>query len=187
MSTVKLFPFSAPAPCIERFSFRVFSGVTPVPGLFLWIVCVADILDRILDSDNAATTPLAGKIRRCSCRRRMSSLAHDFHSICVVCRGVDCDTDLRCPKCKDVGDLVMTKYVTHKLSLQSESQSKRSKKDPVPAPVVVADVAVSEPPSSLVPPSVTSVSPVPVDDSSQVSGVRGEILSRIKSLFDSFT
>ena len=142
-----------------------------------------------MDSDNASTTPPAGKIHRCSCGRRMSSLIHDFHSVCAVCRGGDCDTDHRCPECKDIGDLVMTKYVTHKISLQHKFQSKWSKKDPVPAPVVAdvaADVAVSEPPSSPVPPSVTSVSPVPVDDSGQLSGDKGNIMSQVKSLFDSF-
>ena len=116
----------------------------------------------------------------------MSSLIHDFHSICVVCRGVDCVTDHWCPECKDVGDSVMTKYVVHKLSLQRKLQSKHRKKDLAPAPVVVADVAVTEPPSSQVPPSITLVSPVPVDDSSQLSGVRGEILCQDKSSFDSF-
>ena len=71
-----------------------------------------------MDSDYSSTTPPAGKIRRCSCGRRMSSLQHDFHSTCVVCRGVDCDTDHTCPECKDVGDLVMTKNVVHKMSFQ---------------------------------------------------------------------
>ena len=83
----------------------------------------------------------------------------------------------------------MTKYVAHKLSLQSKLQSKRSKKDPAPVPVVVADaadVAVTEPSSPPVPTSSTSVSPVRVDDSSQLSGVRGEILCQVKLLFDSF-
>ena len=116
----------------------------------------------------------------------MSSLIHDFHSICVVCRGVDCDRDHRCPKCTDVADSVMTKYVAHKISLQHKLQSKHSKKDPVPAPVDVADAVVMEPSSSLVPAAVTSVFPVPVDNSSQMSGVRGEIMCQVKSLFDSF-
>ena len=55
-------------------------------------------------------------------------------------------------------------------------QSKRSKKDPVPAPAVAdvaAESAVAEPSSSPVPASVPEVSPVPVDDSSQC--VRGDI------------
>ena len=94
-----------------------------------------------------------------------------------------------CPECKDVGDLVVTKYVTHKISLQRRLQSKRGKKEPVPDPVVAdvaANAAVSEPLSSLVPPSVPSGSPVPVDKAAQMSGVRGEILSRVMSLFDSF-
>ena len=78
----------------------------------------------------------------------------------------------------------------YKISLQRKSQSKQSKKEPVSAPVVVAnvatDVVASEPPSSPVPPSNPSVSSVPADDSLQMSGVRGEILSQVKSLFDSF-
>ena len=86
----------------------------------------------------------------------------------------------------------MTKFVVHKLSLQHKLQSKLSKKDPVPAPVaadatdVAADAAVTEPSLSPVPTSVTSVSPVPADDSLQMSGVRGEFLCQVKSSFDSF-
>ena len=129
-----------------------------------------------MDSETATNTSPAGKIRRCSCGRKMSSLIHDFHSICH-----------RCPECTDVGDAVMSKYVTHKLSLQHKLQSKRSKKDPVPAPVV-ADVAtesaVVKLSASPVPASVPVVSPVCIDYSSQ--SVRGEILRQVKSLFDSF-
>ena len=87
----------------------------------------------------------------------------------------------------------MTKFVVHKLSLQHKLLSKLSKKDPVPAPVVAADAmdvaadaAVTEPSLSPVPTSVTSVSPVPADDSLQMSGVRGEFLCQVKSSFDSF-
>ena len=146
-----------------------------------------------MDSDTAATTPPSGKILHCSCGRRTSSLIHDFHSICVVCRGVDCDADHRCPECTDMGDSVMSKYVEHKHSLQRKLQSKHSKQDPVPAPAVAADAAdiaaesaVAEPSSSPVSASLPAVSPIPVDDSSQMSGVRGEILCQVKSLFDSF-
>ena len=142
-----------------------------------------------MDSDNTSATPPAGKICRCSCGKRMISLQHDFHSVCVACRGIDCDTDHGCPECKDVTDLLMTYYVKHKISLQRKLHSQWSKKKPVPARVVALMprmLQFTEPPSSPVPPSVPSVSPMPVDDSSQTSGVRGEILSQVKPLFDSF-
>ena len=71
-----------------------------------------------MDSDSAAAPP-AGKIHRCSCgRRKMSGLIHDFQTVCILCRGVDCDTDHRCLKCTDMTDFVRTKYVALKLSLQ---------------------------------------------------------------------
>ena len=92
-----------------------------------------------------------------------------------------------------MGDSVMSKYVAHKHSLQCKLLSKRSKKDPVPTPAVADDAAdvaakfvVAEASSSQVPGSVSAVSPVPVDDSSRMSGVRGEILCQGQSLFDSF-
>ena len=80
----------------------------------------------------------------------------------------------------------MTNYVKHKLSLQRKLQSKHKIKDTVSAPAGAADVAVLESPSSPVPPSVSSVTPLPDDDASQLSEVRGEIFSQVKSLFDSF-
>ena len=51
---------------------------------------------------------------------------------------------------------------------------------------VALDVAVSDQPFSPIPLSASSDLPVPDDDASQLSGVRGEILSQVKSLFDSF-
>ena len=72
----------------------------------------------IMDSDNFAATPLAGKIRCCPCGTQMSSIQHYFHSLCIVCREVDCDTDNRCLERADVDDLEMTNYVKLKLSLQ---------------------------------------------------------------------
>ena len=103
-----------------------------------------------MDSDNASTTPPVGKIHRCSCGRRMSSLQHDFRSICVVCRGVDFDTNHRCPKCKDFSYLLMANYVKYKISLQHKLQSKYKLKDPLRLMLPILQ------PISI--PSVTSVS-----------------------------
>ena len=35
------------------------------------------------------TATISGKIRRCPCRRRMSSLSYDHNFICSFCRGFD--------------------------------------------------------------------------------------------------
>ena len=42
----------------------------------------------------------------------MSSIKHDIHSVCVTCRGVDCDVDNRCNVCTDVDDVSMTEYIS---------------------------------------------------------------------------
>ena len=138
-----------------------------------------------MDSDAATSTPPSGKIHRCSCGRRMGGLIHDFHTVCVICRGIDCDDDHLCPECNDVSNSVMSKYVVHKLSLKCKLQSKCSKKDPVPASAVASDStdvaaesAVAEPAASPVPAPV--VSPVRVDSSSQ--GVSSDIMCQVKSL-----
>ena len=110
----------------------------------------------------------------------MSSLQHDFHSSCVACRGVDCDNDNRRKECADVGDVVMTNYVKHKLSLHHKLQSKGKLKETVATAVVTVnsadiamDVAASDKPASPIPPSVSSDPPVPDDDRAhcQVLGV----------------
>ena len=55
-------------------------------------------------SATAATSPPVGKVHRCPCGRRMSSLTHDLLSLCIICRGIDCATDNRCAKCADISD-----------------------------------------------------------------------------------
>ena len=102
----------------------------------------------------------------------------------VVYRDVDCDADHHCPECNDAS-VSMSKYLAHKLSLQ------RNKKDPVPASAVASDntdvaaePAVVKPAASPVPASVTTVSPIHADNSSQ--NVRDGIMCQVRSLFDSF-
>ena len=79
-----------------------------------------------------------------------------------------------------MGDLQMTSYVKHKLSLQHKLQSKGKLKETVSSPAVVVDaadialdVAVSDQPFSSIPLSASSDLPVPDDDASQLSGVSG--------------
>ena len=63
-----------------------------------------------MDSDGSSSASPAAKIRNCQCGRRMSSITRDFHSVCIECRGVNCDIDNRCIECTDVDDNAMTEY-----------------------------------------------------------------------------
>ena len=62
----------------------------------------------LLHGLRSSATSRAEKNYNCQCGRRMSSLTSDFHSVCIVCRGVDCDIDRRCIECTDVNNNVMT-------------------------------------------------------------------------------
>ena len=48
----------------------------------------------------------------------MNALRFDFHTVCVDCRGVDCDVTIRCIECPDVDDTRMTEHVSHRLGLK---------------------------------------------------------------------
>ena len=139
--------------------------------------------------DSSTSTPLASKVYRCHCGRRMSSQTYDFHSICMVCRGVDYENDTRCLQCNEVDDATFDVYLKHKLSLQRKLVSKRKSKALASTPVVDLDVAASVPPSDR---SLSPVTPlVPEDppmssDSSSLEQVKGDILPQVKGLFDSF-
>ena len=60
-----------------------------------------------MDSDRSSSASPGGKVRSCSCRKRMSALKFDFHTVCADCRGVDCDLKTRCIECTDVDDSTM--------------------------------------------------------------------------------
>ena len=141
---------------------RYFPVFTPIPLRFPLAImfllptfwAVIGHSSGIMDADNSAATLLAGKIHRCPCERWMSSVQRDFHSLCVVCQGVDCGTDNQCPECADVDDLQMTNSVKHKPSLQRKLQSKHKLKEMISSPAVAVnatDVAASDHPSSPIP------------------------------------
>ena len=73
-----------------------------------------------MDSDCSSLSSPASKICRCFCGKRMSSLKFDFHTVCIECRGVDCDLETRCIECTDISDVAISDYVNHKLSLKKK-------------------------------------------------------------------
>ena len=78
-----------------------------------------------MDVMAAATAAAVGRIRRCPCGRRMSSLMHDYHSRCIFCRGIDCTIDRRCDECLLVFYVQFNAYVKHQNSLKRKLQSKQ--------------------------------------------------------------
>ena len=69
----------------------------------------------------------------------MSSLFRDFHTVCIDCRGLDCDVDNRCIECTDVDDSAMTECVKDKLSLRHKLKSKHKLKDLLLSATVIDD------------------------------------------------
>ena len=61
-------------------------------------------------------------------KTRMSSLLHEKHSVCVVCRGFDCSLDKRCNECESLPEDLMCKYLKHQKSLESKIRSCNAKK-----------------------------------------------------------
>ena len=103
------------------------------------------------------------------CRRRMSSLKHDSHTICSHCRDVVCSVETRCSECKSWSVETMQEFIKYQRSLAG----KRSKKPAVTA-ASVSQPAVDSSPVEPSTPSVPSIS----DD----SRLKDAVLAVLQSL-----
>ena len=72
-------------------------------------------------SSSSSTSSTAGSHRSCpNCKKRMSILKYDHHSICLSCRDTKCDFQNRCKECKDWNDSLMSEYLKHRKSLDQK-------------------------------------------------------------------
>ena len=72
-------------------------------------------------------TPVDG-CRKCrSCPRRMSKKSADRHTLCIACRGFDCDLNNRCEECLEWSEDEVIKYAKYRKSLNSRESSSRAK------------------------------------------------------------
>ena len=63
--------------------------------------------------------------RSCStCKKRMSNLKYDKHTICSACRDIRCDIENRCSECKDWTVSQMEDFIRHRKSLESKGPKK---------------------------------------------------------------
>ena len=61
------------------------------------------------------------------CGLRMSSLLHDKHSCCYICRGQECTADNKCMECNEWEEAEFQRYAKHRKALESKSKARKSK------------------------------------------------------------
>ena len=76
-------------------------------------------------SESSVETPVDGRRKCSSCPRRMSKKSADRHTLCVSCRGFDCDLNSRCEECLEWSEEEVVKYAKYRKSLKSRESSSR--------------------------------------------------------------
>ena len=86
-------------------------------------------------SESSVDTPADGRRKCIACPRRMSKKSADRHTLCVNCRGFDCDVNNRCEECLEWSEEEVIKYAKYRKSLKSwDSSSKATTSLPTPPP-----------------------------------------------------
>ena len=86
-------------------------------------------------SESSVETPVDGRRKCIACPRRMSKKSADRYTLCVNCRGFDCDVNSRSEECLEWSEEEVVKYAKYRKSLKSRESSSRSKTSvPTPPP-----------------------------------------------------
>ena len=83
-------------------------------------------------SDSSVEAPSDGRRKCVACPRRMSEKTADRHTLCVYCRGFDCDLDTRCEECLEWPEEEVRLYAKLRKSLKSKESSKSKPSAPPP-------------------------------------------------------
>ena len=105
-----------------------------------------------------------------TCHRWMSKKTFDRHTVCVACRGSDCDIDHRCEECTEWPEEELLLYVKHRCSLKSKCSKPKTQALPPPPPAA---------------PSVPSPHPAPRSDFESRLDVLASQVSALSDLFQS--
>ena len=87
---------------------------------------------RVSSSESSVEAPVDGRRKCPSCPGRMSKKSADRHTICVSCRGFDCDIDCRYDECLEWSEAEILKYAKYRKSLKSKESSSRKTTLPTP-------------------------------------------------------
>ena len=138
-------------------------------------------------SESSVETPVDGRRKCSSCPRRMSKKSDDRHTLCVSCRGFDCDLDNRCEECLEWSEEEVLKCAKYRKSLKSRESS--SCKTSVPTPPLTTSGPSPQP--ALLPAQQTTplpaqqTTPLPAQQPAPRPVQRDDIQSQVDSL--SFT
>ena len=116
-------------------------------------------------SESSVETPVDGRRKCIACPRRMSKKSADRHTLCVNCRGFDCDVHSRCEECLEWSEEEVIKYAKYRNSLKSRESSSRSKTS-MPTP----------------PPTTSGPSPQPAPPPTPQPAPRADLQSQVDSL-----
>ena len=86
-------------------------------------------------SDSSVEAPSDGTRRCIACPRRMSKKTADRHTLCINCRGFDCNINTRCEECLEWPEEEVRLYAKYRKSLKSKDSSSKPKTSvPTPPP-----------------------------------------------------
>ena len=85
-------------------------------------------------SDLYVEAPSDGRRKCIACPRRMSKKTADRHSLCINCRGFDCDINTRCEECLEWPEEEVKLYAKYRKSLKSKDSSSKPKTTVPPPP-----------------------------------------------------
>ena len=139
---------------------------------------------RPSSSESSVETPVDGQRKCSSCPRRMSKKLADRHTVCVSCRGFDCDVDCRCDECLEWSEEEIIKYAKYRKSLKSRESS--SRKPAVPAPPLTTSGPSPQPPPQPAPLPAQQPAPLPAQPPGPRPAQRDDLQSQVDSLSSNF-
>ena len=143
-------------------------GLCPVPPV------------RPSSSESSVEAPVDGRRKCSSCPRRMSKKSADRHTVCVSCRGFDCEVDCRCDECLGWSEEEIIKYAKYRKSLKSRESSSRKTTIPIP-PLTTSGPSPQPPPLPAQQPA-----PLPAQPPAPRPAQRDDIQSQVDSLTSNF-
>ena len=129
-------------------------------------------------SDSSVETPVDGRRKCSSCPRRMSKKSADRHTVCIACRGFDCDINNRCEECLEWSEDDIVAYAKYRKSLKSRDSSSKTKTKVSIPPLT---------PSRPSPQPAPQPAPLPAQQPAPRPSQRDDIQSQMDSLHNNFT
>ena len=124
-------------------------------------------------SDSSVESPVDGRRKCSSCPRRMSKKSADRHTICIACRGFDCDINNCCEECLEWSEDDIVAYAKYRKSLKSRDSSSKTK------------TKLSHPPLTPSRPS-PQPAPLPAQQPAPRPSQRDDLQSQMDSLSSNF-